>query len=197
MLVTSEGVRIVVLGGRLRSGEGAGVGEGEGEEGGEAQEGQGGKEGGEGQTGGKDDTTSPWYTPAEASSLKGANSADILLTYEWPEGLTRYSQIPIVPEGVLGTERLPGQSRHVRELARRLRPRYHFVAGAGEVFWEREPYRNEVVRGKERERERERGVGAQGPRATRVIALADWGNGVKVKVRVAFMVWKGAGSWQG
>lgn len=149
VLVTSEGVRIVVLGGR----------EGSGEE--------------------KDerDTTSPWYTTQEASALKGANSADILVTNDWPEGVDGNSKIP-VPQAVEGG--LPNKSRAVGELARRLRPKYHFFVGGEEVFWEREPYKNEVL-GKERERMASGGAEVE-VGVTRVIALANWGNKGKVKV---------------
>ncbi|KAF8455520.1 CwfJ C-terminus 1-domain-containing protein-like protein [Terfezia claveryi] len=156
VLVTSEGVRIVFLGGREASWEE----EGENVEG---------------------NTTRPWYTAQEASALKGANSADILITYDWPENVEGNSKIP-VPKAVEGG--LPGKSRAVRELARRLRPKYHFIVGEEEVFWEREPYRNEVFE-KDRERMASSGTGV-GVGATRVISLANWGNKGKVKSLYAF-----------
>ncbi|KAF8424940.1 CwfJ C-terminus 1-domain-containing protein-like protein [Tirmania nivea] len=163
ILVTSEGVRIVVLGGREGNGE---VMEKEGE--------------GEGENVGGD-TTRPWYTTQEASALKGANSADILVTYDWPENVDGNSKIP-VPQAIEGG--LPSRSRAVRELARRLRPKYHFLVGGEEVFWEREPYMNGVL-GKERERIAS-GGGGVGVDTTRVIALANWGNKGKVKSVYAF-----------
>ncbi|RPB24064.1 hypothetical protein L211DRAFT_857379 [Terfezia boudieri ATCC MYA-4762] len=156
VLVTSEGVRIVFLGGREASGEE----EGENVEG---------------------NTTRPWYTAQEASALKGANSADILVTYDWPANVDWNSKIP-VPKAAEGG--LPGKSRAVRELARRLRPKYHFIVGEEEVFWEREPYRNEVLE-KDRERMALGGTGV-GVGATRVISLANWGNKGKVKSLYAF-----------
>lgn len=168
VLVTSEGVRVVVLGGRLGAPQ-------------DEQEGEGGDEG-------HRENTRPWYTEAEANVLRGANSADILVTYDWPADVDRNSKVPIANGGSSdGKGLLPrGGSTPVRELARRLRPRYHFVSGGERVFWEREPYRNEGV---ERESESEKGYSEAmggvglGVGATRFIALADWGNEGKVKVR--------------
>ena len=58
--------------------------------------------------------------------------------------------------------------------------------GGEEVFWEREPYRNEVLE-KEREKMASGGAGGGvGVGATRVIALANWGNKGKVKVRLLY-----------
>lgn len=165
VLVTSDGVRIVVLGGRLAPKD--------------EQQGTGG---GEGQLE-VNENTHPWYTEAEANALKVAESADILVTYDWPAGVDRNSNVPITNSGS-GDDKgsLPGGgSVPVRELARHLGPRYHFVAGGERVFWEREPYRNQSVEGKKGRRF----FGAMGTDlgATRFIAVADWGNQGKVKVR--------------
>ena len=140
---TSEGVRIVGLGGRLGDG-----GDGDGE---------------------------AWYTEQEASALRGANQADILVTYDWAAGVERGSQVALpspAPEGTVA----------VRELVRRLRPRYHFsVAG----FWEREPYKIEFVGRGEREK---MAAAGEGLGATRFIALGDYGNKGQAKALYAFNI---------
>ena len=90
------------------------------------------------------------YTRADIDALvrntrKDASYAglDILVTYDWPRGVTR---LAAVPEGAnvarSGTDA-------VADLARELRPRYHFAGQEGGVYYERAPYRNlPVVPGK-------------------------------------------------
>jgi hypothetical protein len=103
---------------------------------------------------------------AEVTALKGQNYADILVTTDWPAGVERYSSsAPQVGEG----------SKPIAELARALRPRYHFVPG-GDVYYEREPYRNEP-----RAHEEE-------GKTTRFYALGDWGNDKKAKAMFAFSI---------
>lgn len=108
-------------------------------------------------------------TAAEVHALKGVEAADILLSTEWPAGIERGSSSA-------PAARPRGGSGPVAELARHLRPRYHFVSGGG-VFWEREPYRNEP-RGSD-------GSDAAGP-LSRFYALGDWGNAAKQKALFAF-----------
>lgn len=71
------------------------------------------------------------YTDKDASTAKGYNDADILVTSEWPAG---------VRDGSRGdfeaTE--PASSEALSELCTTLKPRYHF--SASEVFYEREPF---------------------------------------------------------
>ncbi|RHZ63845.1 hypothetical protein Glove_327g34 [Diversispora epigaea] len=57
---------------------------------------------------------------------------DILLTYEWPKSITRFSKIP--------TENIGG-SEFVSSLAAKIKPRYHFAASE-KIFFKREPYQN-------------------------------------------------------
>lgn len=130
-LSTSEGLKIVALGGRLDANL----------------------------TGPSKEQKLPFYSEQDAASLKGANYADLLLTQEWPEGVVK---------GEEGTGVKP-----LAKLADGLRPRYHFVVG-GDRFYEREPYRNAV-------REKD-GEGAS-ETISRFIALADYGNVKKAKVR--------------
>ena len=142
VLSTSEGIRIVALGGRL---EPALVSSGLAE-------------------GNEDAEELPFYSVRDAKGLKGANDADLLLTYEWPEGVSNKSAVPTT------SSRLPG-SGAIAELATALRPRYHFAAG-GEEFWEREPYRNLPAKDE----------GSEPVKITRFLGIADWGNPGKAKV---------------
>ena len=144
VLNTSDGIRIVALGGRLDAG--LATGEARGAEG----------------------ETLPFYSEKDAKGLKGANLADLLLTYEWPEGIGTRSAL--ASPGVKGTS-------VVAELAAALRPRYHFTAG-GEVFWEREPYRNKAKSGE----------GESDTKITRFLGIADWGNEKKAKALYAFSI---------
>jgi diadenosine tetraphosphate (Ap4A) HIT family hydrolase len=103
----------------------------------------------------------------EVNALKGQNYADILVTSEWPAGVERYSASAPAGVGV--------GDKTIAELVRALRPRYHFVPG-GEVFFEREPYRNQPRNPSEE------------PGVTRFYALADWGNDKKAKAMFAFSI---------
>lgn len=143
VLNTSEGIRIIALGGRLNPAIIASATDAAGH--------------------------APFYTAQDAKSLKGANTADILLTYDWPEGVGNGSKLQGAQKG----------TRAVAELAAAVRPRYHFAAG-GEVFWEREPYRNGLREGE----------GQGDVKVTRFLAVADWGRGGKAMY--AFSVSKDA-----
>ncbi|KAI5838398.1 CwfJ C-terminus 1-domain-containing protein-like protein [Morchella snyderi] len=162
VLNTSEGVRIVALGGRLDAniqtdakvaGAGAGVGTGAGSEAADL----------------------PYYSPQDAKTLKGCNSADLLLTYDWPADIERGSAVPL--PAALGGGGGGGGNPSIAELAMMIRPRYHF-APAGAAFWEREPYRN-VVREKD---------GKGEVRVTRFLGVGDWGNEAKAKSLYAFSI---------
>ncbi|RPA95908.1 hypothetical protein L873DRAFT_1744715 [Choiromyces venosus 120613-1] len=144
VLNTSDGIRIIALGGRLDAGLATG------------------------ETGGAEGETLPFYSEKDAKGLKGANHADLLLTYEWPEGVGNRSAL--APPGVKGTG-------VIAELAVALRPRYHFAAG-GEVFWEREPYRNKTKSGEDESE----------IKITRFLGVADWGNEKKARALYAFSI---------
>lgn len=150
VLNTSEGVRIVALGGRLDNN----IQTGAKAEAGEAAD-------------------LPYYSLQDAKTLKGCNSADLLLTYDWPADVERGSAVPL-PAGSCGGG---GSSPSIAELAMMIRPRYHFAA-AGAAFWEREPYRN-VVRDSDAKGE---------VRVTRFLGVGDWGNEVKAKSLYAFSI---------
>ncbi|KAG0643773.1 CwfJ C-terminus 1-domain-containing protein-like protein [Tuber brumale] len=144
ILNTSDGMRIVALGGRLDAGLVTG------------------------EVGGVEGETLPFYLDKDAKGLKGANYVDLLLTYEWPEGVGNRSAL--APPGLKGTG-------VIAELAAALRPRYHFAAG-GEVFWEREPYQNGV----------RSSDGGSDTKITRFLSVADWGNEKKAKALYAFSI---------
>ncbi|KAF3906400.1 hypothetical protein ABW20_dc0104935 [Dactylellina cionopaga] len=144
-LTTSEGVKIVTLGGRLDPTL----------------------------TGASKESKFPFYSEQDASILRGANYADLLITGDWPEGVASGSKVPIASES---QEAKNGGSKAVQKLSQGLRPRYHFVSGGG-GFYEREPYRNEV---------REKDGQDAGELVTRFIALADYGNAAKAKWMYAF-----------
>ncbi|KAH9519188.1 hypothetical protein Btru_074929 [Bulinus truncatus] len=63
---------------------------------------------------------------------------DILMTSQWPKGVEKYGSSTNVSE-----ETFPSSSC-IAELARVLRPRFHF-AGLEDIFYERQPYRNHQV----------------------------------------------------
>ena len=115
-------------------------------------------------------TDAAYCTAAEVHALKAVEAADILLSTEWPAGIE-------CGASTFPAARPRGGSGPIAELAHLLRPRYHFVPG-GDVFWEREPYRN-APRGSDDDN------GAAGP-LSRFYALGDWGNAAKQKALFAF-----------
>lgn len=74
------------------------------------------------------------YTDSDARSLYGVHDTDILITYEWPKGVTGRSMVPI-PEGSTA----PDGVNCVADVCSTLKPRYHFSSKAG-FFYEREPF---------------------------------------------------------
>ena len=109
----------------------------------------------------------PVYTSTDAASLKGAQTADILITSDWPAGIETHAS-PAPPS-------IPSASAHIAKVAQDLRPRYHFVPG-GDTFYERTPYANDLNAGEV----------ATDRRYTRFIAIADFGNAAKSKALYAF-----------
>ncbi|RUS21953.1 CwfJ C-terminus 1-domain-containing protein-like protein [Endogone sp. FLAS-F59071] len=110
------------------------------------------------------DVASLVATPTPPSTPPGV---DILLTFEWPQGIARLSSQK-VPPSLVGAQ-------PIAELAAGLQPRYHF-AGKEKLFLEREPYRNV-------------GGGPGKPIAghvTRFIGLGEVGNKDKIRWFYAF-----------
>ncbi|KAJ1672759.1 hypothetical protein EV182_006561, partial [Spiromyces aspiralis] len=71
---------------------------------------------------------------AELTSMDSANMPDILVSYNWPSGVTRLSKIPLS-----SPNDAPSRSGLVANACQLLKPRYHFAASEG-VYYEREPW---------------------------------------------------------
>ena len=104
---TSEGIRIVNLAGRLDSTVLAGESK---------------------------DRYLPFYTENDAKTLRGAKTADILITSDWPASIHSGSKVNL-PEG---TDTNQGE-QCIADLCATLKPRYHFTTST-EGFYEREPF---------------------------------------------------------
>ncbi|KAL2161655.1 hypothetical protein VTH06DRAFT_8217 [Thermothelomyces fergusii] len=107
---TSEGVRIVALGGMLDLNIAAGVSK---------------------------EQHDPIHTEGDAKALRGANDADILLTTMWPAEVWKNS--PKAKELQIGPDTAPS-SQTIAELCDALKPRYHFSMSPGNFVFEREPF---------------------------------------------------------
>lgn len=97
------------------------------------------------------------------------NGVDILLTSEWPKGITNYAGSP------KGLDVKDVGSELVSQLAFYIRPRYHF-AGLHGIYYERLPYRNHKV------------LAELARHPTRFISLANVGNVQKDKWLYAFSI---------
>ncbi|KAK6544126.1 hypothetical protein TWF694_000834 [Orbilia ellipsospora] len=142
---TSDGVRIITLGGRLDPTL----------------------------SGASKESKFPFYSEQDASTLRGAAYTDLLITGDWPDGVTLNSKVTVPSES---QEQKKGENKAIQRLTQGIRPRYHFVSGGG-GFYEREPYKNEV---------REKDGQDATELVTRFIALADYGNPSKAKWMYAF-----------
>jgi hypothetical protein len=107
---TSEGVRIVALGGVLDMNILAGLSKEQHE---------------------------PFHTEGDAKTLRGANNADILLTAMWPADVWKNSSK--AKEMQIGAESAPS-SQTIAELCEALKPRYHFAMSPDNFAFEREPF---------------------------------------------------------
>ncbi len=139
---TSEGIRIVTLGGRLDDTIVAGLSQ---------------------------EQYLPFHTVDDAKSLRGANTADILLSTSWPASIRTGSKVPI-PEGAVET---PSYD-HISDLCAALKPRYHFSVSS-DFFYEREAFFHPSSQ--------------DAPDArpiTRFISIAAYGNASKQKSLYAF-----------
>ncbi|KAH7256988.1 CwfJ C-terminus 2-domain-containing protein-like protein [Fusarium tricinctum] len=148
---TSDGVRIVALGGQLDPNLIAGQSK---------------------------EQHLPFHTVDDAKSLRGANSADILLTSMWPAGVWTGSQVALDPSHQAS---LPA-SEAIAELCAALKPRYHLSASPEGFFYEREAF----VHPTEKE--------TDNTCVTRFISMAPFGNEAKAKALYAFSLNKGDAS---
>ncbi|KAG0367058.1 hypothetical protein BGZ54_004483 [Gamsiella multidivaricata] len=109
--------------------------------------------------------------PISIMDTAAARGVDILLTHEWPAGITQpgagaTTMTPPAPTTDLSASTF---SHAVATVAQAAQPRYHFAAMSGQ-FWERAPYKN--VKGAEH--------------ATRFIGLGEVGNKNKQRWFYAF-----------
>lgn len=116
------------------------------------------------------DCFTPLHSNGDANSLKGAATADLLVTSEWPENILRGSKT--VSDGFTPG----GLQQNVAELCAALKPRYHFTTSPTN-FWERTPFFHAPEEG---------GDPSDGYRVTRFISLAPFGNTSKQKWIYAF-----------
>ncbi|KAJ3406521.1 hypothetical protein HDV05_005964 [Chytridiales sp. JEL 0842] len=116
----------------------------------------------------------PSPNPDSVIPPKPVPVADILLTCEWPQHITKLSAVADLklssPKGTPDRLALIKGAQPVADLASAVQPRYHFASGPG-LFFEREPYRN-------------RGGGAK--HATRFLGLGDFGAANKERWFYAF-----------
>ncbi|KAI3323357.1 CwfJ C-terminus 2-domain-containing protein-like protein [Xylariaceae sp. AK1471] len=118
----------------------------------------------------------PFHTVGDVKTLRGANTADILLTTPWPAAITTNSSTAIAPENkdaILASE-------EIAELCAALKPRYHFSASPTAFFYEREPFLHPPT-------DNESDTKA----ITRFISLAPFGNSYKAKALYAFYITPG------
>ncbi|KAF7535981.1 hypothetical protein G7Z17_g13114 [Cylindrodendrum hubeiense] len=148
---TSEGLRIVTLGGQLDTNLVAGQSK---------------------------EQHLPFHSADDAKSLRGANSADILLTSMWPAGVWTGSKVALDPTQQASVT----SSDAIADLCAILKPRYHISASPGAFFFEREPF----VHPTEKE--------SDNPSVTRFISMATYGNDAKAKAMYAFTLNKGDAS---
>lgn len=83
----------------------------------------------------------PLYLDTDASALFGNHTTDILISNQWPAGITSGSSKP-VPEQL----RTDQGVECLAELCSKLKPRYHFTSSP-DAFWEREPFQHPVEYG--------------------------------------------------
>lgn len=140
---TSDGIRIVALGGQLDSNVVGGQSK---------------------------DQHLPFHTADDAKALKGANTADILLTSMWPANVWSGSKAALEPAQQASLQTTDA----IAELCAALKPRYHFSSSPGAFFYEREPF----VHPTERE--------SDPMSVSRFISMAPFGNDAKAKSLYAF-----------
>ncbi|KAI9840723.1 MAG: hypothetical protein M1837_001346 [Sclerophora amabilis] len=148
-LTTSEGIKLVALGGHPSPDIKDGVSK---------------------------DKYTPFYTPEDARSLRGANSADILLTASWPATVRNGSKVGL-PAGAEDSSSL-GEDQAISDLCATLRPRYHFSTSST-FFYEREPFYHPSI---------DPSSVPEARQITRFISLASYNNSTKQKSLYAFII---------
>lgn len=115
----------------------------------------------------------PFHTHDDAKALKGANSADVLLTAMWPTGVWNGSKAALEGEHKAKV----AASESIAELCAALKPRYHLTTSPDAFFYEREPFVHPT-----------QGSGSNNDAisTTRFISMAPYGNDAKAKAMYAF-----------
>lgn len=108
---------------------------------------------------------SPSHTSEDIKVLRGANTADVLVTSEWPADIRTGSNVSYTGEETVSQQ-------GVADLCTFLKPRYHFSSSEG--FLEREPFFHA------------QSEDDSGYQVTRFISLAPYGNAAKQKWIYAF-----------
>ncbi|OCK85172.1 hypothetical protein K432DRAFT_343663 [Lepidopterella palustris CBS 459.81] len=139
---TSEGIRIVALGGNIIPNPPAKT---------------------------EKDKYLPHYTEEDARILRGANTADILVTNQWPAGIRTGSKVNYASE-----QGEPSPQQCLADLCSNLKPRYHFSVSP-DAFYEREPFFHAPTE-----------ASPDTYPITRFISLASFGNPKKQKWIYAF-----------
>ncbi|KAI3399268.1 hypothetical protein diail_7432 [Diaporthe ilicicola] len=121
----------------------------------------------------------PFHTPDDAKALRGANSADILLTTMWPSTIWNGSKValPFDTSSVVTSDA-------IADLCATLKPRYHFAPSHSAFFYEREPFFHPP---KDASAEIDTEV-------TRFISMAPFGNTEKAKAMYAFSLTPSSGT---
>ncbi|OAA48716.1 CwfJ domain protein [Metarhizium rileyi] len=112
----------------------------------------------------------PFHTDDDAKGLKGANSADILLTSMWPANVWNGSRTVLEPAQQASIQ----STLTIADLCATLKPRYHISASPGAFFFERGPFIHQSS------------SEADPPSVTRFISMAPYGNEAKEKAMYAF-----------
>jgi hypothetical protein len=113
----------------------------------------------------------PFHTLDDARALRGANSADILLTTVWPAWIWKgsYTNVPQDPAKIPASE-------SIAELCAALKPRYHFSMSPSDFFYEREPFFHAPADDQTQ----------PSTEVTRFLSLAPYNNPAKAKSLYAF-----------
>ncbi|KAK0624753.1 CwfJ C-terminus 1-domain-containing protein-like protein [Bombardia bombarda] len=149
---TSEGVRIVTLGGMLDTTIVGGTSK---------------------------EQHLPYHTVDDAKALRGAKSADILLTTIWPADIWKNSA-KAKDLAIDFTAATTPSSQAIAELCATLKPRYHFAMSPADFCFEREPFFPETPADGD--------AADKGIALTRFLSMAPWANAAKAKSMYAFSI---------
>ncbi|KAI0378005.1 CwfJ C-terminus 1-domain-containing protein-like protein [Hypomontagnella monticulosa] len=113
----------------------------------------------------------PLHTADDAKALRGANTADILLTTCWPSQIWANSSKTLTTE----EQSTIASTDEIADLCATLKPRYHFSMSPADFFYEREPFFHPPS-----------SPDSDQTPVTRFISMAPYGNTAKAKAMYAF-----------